>query len=138
MSIVTACATANNSVGEAWRIIKFGDAEAILAGGAEASIRDMGLAGFSNMRALSCRNDEPERASRPFDADRDGFVMGEGAGVVMLEELEHALKRGARIHAELAGYGVSFRRPSPECAFTRWNRSRPRDEDGDEACRGES
>lgn len=119
MSIVTACATANNSVGEAWRIIKFGDAEAILAGGAEASIRDMGLAGFSNMRALSCRNDEPERASRPFDADRDGFVMGEGAGVVMLEELEHALKRDARIHAELAGYGVSsdahhLSAPSPD------------------------
>ncbi|MED5417845.1 MAG: beta-ketoacyl-ACP synthase II, partial [Verrucomicrobiota bacterium] len=119
MSIVTACATANNSVGEAWRIIKFGDAEAILAGGAEASIRDMGLAGFSNMRALSCRNDEPERASRPFDSDRDGFVMGEGAGVVVLEELEHALKRGARIYAELAGYGVSadahhLSAPSPD------------------------
>ena len=119
MAIVTACATANNSVGEAWRIIKFGDAEAILAGGAEASIRDMGLAGFSNMRALSCRNDEPERASRPFDVDRDGFVMGEGAGVVMLEELEHARKRGARIYAELAGYGVSadahhLSAPSPD------------------------
>ncbi len=119
MAIVTACATANNSVGEAWRIIKFGDAEAILAGGAEASIRDMGLAGFSNMRALSCRNDEPERASRPFDIDRDGFVMGEGAGVVMLEELEHAKKRGAKIYAELAGYGVSadahhLSAPSPD------------------------
>ncbi|MAT47964.1 MAG: beta-ketoacyl-[acyl-carrier-protein] synthase II [Verrucomicrobiaceae bacterium] len=119
MAIVTACATANNSVGEAWRIIKFGDADAILAGGAEASIRDMGLAGFSNMRALSSRNDEPERASRPFDVDRDGFVMGEGAGVVMLEELEHALKRGARIYAELAGYGVSadahhLSAPSPD------------------------
>ena len=119
MAIVTACATANNSVGEAWRIIKFGDAEAILAGGAEASIRDMGLAGFSNMRALSCRNDEPERASRPFDVDRDGFVMGEGAGVLMLEELEHAKKRGAKIYAELAGYGVSadahhLSAPSPD------------------------
>ena len=119
MAIVTACATANNSIGEAWRIIKFGDADAILAGGAEASIRDMGLAGFSNMRALSCRNDEPERASRPFDVDRDGFVMGEGAGVVMLEELEHATKRGANIYAELAGYGVSadahhLSAPSPD------------------------
>ena len=119
MAIVTACATANNSVGEAWRIIKFGDADGILAGGSEASIQSMGLAGFSNMRALSKRNDEPERASRPFDVDRDGFVMGEGAGVVMLEELEHAKKRGARIYAELAGYGVSadahhLSAPSPD------------------------
>lgn len=119
MSIVTACATANNSVGEAWRIIKFGDADAVLAGGSEASIEEMGLAGFSNMRALSTRNDEPERASRPFDIDRDGFVMGEGAGVVMLEEYEHAKKRGAQIYAELAGYGVSadahhLSAPSPD------------------------
>ncbi|MEO1845336.1 MAG: beta-ketoacyl-ACP synthase II [Akkermansiaceae bacterium] len=119
MAIVTACATANNSVGEAWRIIKFGDADGILAGGSEASIQAMGLAGFSNMRALSTRNDEPERASRPFDVDRDGFVMGEGAGVVMLEELEHAKKRGARIYAELAGYGASadahhLSAPSPD------------------------
>jgi 3-oxoacyl-[acyl-carrier-protein] synthase II len=119
MAIVTACATANNSVGEAWRIIKFGDADGILCGGSEASIQGMGLAGFSNMRALSQRNDDPERASRPFDIDRDGFVMGEGAGVVMLEELEHARKRGARIYAELAGYGVSadahhLSAPSPD------------------------
>ena len=119
MSIVTACATANNSVGEAWRILKFGDADAILAGGSEASIQEMGLAGFSNMRALSTRNEEPERASRPFDVDRDGFVMGEGAGVLMLEELEHARKRGAEIYAELAGYGVSadahhLSAPSPD------------------------
>ena len=119
MSIVTACATANNSVGEAWRILKFGDADAILAGGSEASIQAMGLAGFSNMRALTGRNDEPERASRPFDVDRDGFVMGEGAGVLMLEELEHARKRGAEIYAELAGYGVSadahhLSAPSPD------------------------
>jgi 3-oxoacyl-[acyl-carrier-protein] synthase II len=119
MAIVTACATANNSVGEAWRIIKFGDADGILAGGSEASIQEMGLAGFSNMRALSTRNDEPERASRPFDVDRDGFVMGEGSGVVMLEELEHAKKRGAHIYAELAGYGVSadayhLSAPSPD------------------------
>lgn len=119
MAIVTACATANNSVGEAWRIIKFGDADGILAGGSEASIQEMGVAGFSNMRALSTRNDEPERASRPFDVDRDGFVMGEGAGVLMLEELEHAKKRGAPIYAELAGYGVSadahhLSAPSPD------------------------
>ncbi|MCB1094485.1 MAG: beta-ketoacyl-ACP synthase II [Verrucomicrobiales bacterium] len=107
MSIVTACATANNNIGEAWRIIKFGDADAFVAGGAEASILPMGLAGFGNMKALSTRNDEPERASRPFDIGRDGFVMGEGAGVVVIEELEHAKKRGANILCELVGYGVS-------------------------------
>jgi 3-oxoacyl-[acyl-carrier-protein] synthase II len=107
MCIVTACTTANNSIGEAWRIIKFGDADVIIAGGAEASILPMGMAGFGNMKALSCRNDEPEKASRPFDKDRDGFVMGEGAGVVVIEELEHAKKRGANILCELAGYGVS-------------------------------
>lgn len=119
MAIVTACATANNSVGEAWRILKFGDADAILCGGSEASIQPIGLAGFSNMRALSVRNDEPERASRPFDLHRDGFVMGEGAGVLVLEELEHARKRGATIYAELAGYGLSadahhLSAPSPD------------------------
>ncbi len=107
MSIVTACATANHNIGEAWRIIKFGDADAIVCGGAEASILPMGLSGFSNMKALSNRNDEPERASRPFDSGRDGFVMGEGAGVVVIEEYEHAKKRGATIYAELAGYGIS-------------------------------
>jgi 3-oxoacyl-[acyl-carrier-protein] synthase II len=107
MCIVTACATANNNIGEAWRMIKFDDADAIIAGGAEASITTMGLAGFGNMKALSFRNDEPERASRPFDVGRDGFVMGEGAGVVILEELEHARKRGAEILGELVGYGVS-------------------------------
>jgi 3-oxoacyl-[acyl-carrier-protein] synthase II len=107
MGIVTACATSNNNIGEAWRIIKFGDADLFLAGGAEAAILPMGLAGFANMKALSTRNDEPERASRPFDKDRDGFVMGEGAAVVVLEELEHAKKRGAKIYGELVGYGVS-------------------------------
>jgi 3-oxoacyl-[acyl-carrier-protein] synthase II len=107
MCIVTACTTANNSIGEAWRIIKFGDADVIIAGGSEASISPMGMAGFGNMKALSCRNDAPEKASRPFDVDRDGFVMGEGAGVVVVEELEHAKRRGARILCELAGYGVS-------------------------------
>lgn len=107
MAIVTACATSNNSIGEAWRIIKFGDADAFLAGGAEASIAAMGLAGFSSMKAMSTRNDDPTRASRPFDKDRDGFVMGEGAGIFALEELEHAKKRGANILAELVGYGVS-------------------------------
>lgn len=107
MAIVTACATANHSIGEAWRMIKFGDADAFIAGGAEASILPMGVAGFSNMKALSTRNDEPERASRPFDVGRDGFVMGEGAGLVVIEELEHAKKRGANILAELTGYGLS-------------------------------
>lgn len=107
MAIVTACATANHSIGEAWRMIKFGDADAFIAGGAEASILPMGMAGFSNMKALSTRNDEPERASRPFDVGRDGFVMGEGAGMVVIEELEHAKKRGATIIAELTGYGLS-------------------------------
>jgi len=107
MSIVTACATANNSVGEAWRIIKFGDADAFIAGGAEATITPLGMAGFSTMRALSLRNDAPEKASRPFDKDRDGFVMGEGAGIVILEELEHAKKRGATIYCELVGYGAT-------------------------------
>lgn len=107
MVIVTACATSNHNIGEAWRIIKFGDADAFLCGGAEAAVLPMGLAGFSSMKALSTRNDEPERASRPFDMDRDGFVMGEGAAVLVIEELEHAKKRGAKIYAELTGYGIS-------------------------------
>ena len=107
MTIVTACATANHNIGEAWRIIKFGDADAIIAGGAEASILPMGLAGFGNMKALSTRNDEPERASRPFDTGRDGFVMGEGAGMMVVEEYEHAKKRGAKIYGEIVGYGIS-------------------------------
>lgn len=119
MAIVTACATSNNSIGEAWRIIKFGDADAMVAGGAEASILPCGLAGFGSMRALSTRNDDPTAASRPFDRDRDGFVMGEGAGVVVIEELEHAKRRGAPIIAELVGYGASadayhLSAPSPD------------------------
>ena len=107
LCIVTACATSNNAIGEAWRIIKFGDADMFLAGGAEASIVEIGVAGFSAMKALSTRNDEPGRASRPFDRDRDGFVMSEGAGVVVVEELEHAKARGAKIYCELTGYGLS-------------------------------
>ena len=107
MSIVTACATSNHNIGEAWRMIKFGDADAFVAGGTEASVTPLGVAGFANMKALSCRNDDPEAASRPFDTGRDGFVMGEGAGVVVIEELEHARKRGAPILVELIGYGVS-------------------------------
>jgi 3-oxoacyl-[acyl-carrier-protein] synthase II len=107
MCIVTACATANNAIGESWRIIKFGDADIFLAGGSEASIVEIGLAGFSAMKALSTRNDEPERASRPFDRDRDGFVVSEGAGIVVVEELEHAKARGAKIYCEITGYGLS-------------------------------
>jgi 3-oxoacyl-[acyl-carrier-protein] synthase II len=107
LCIVTACATSNNAIGESWRMIKFGDADIFLAGGSEASIVAIGLAGFSAMRALSTRNDEPERASRPFDRDRDGFVMSEGAGVLVVEELEHAKARGANIYCELTGYGLT-------------------------------
>lgn len=107
MAIVTACATSNHSIGEAWRIMKFGDADVMLAGGAEATILPTGLAGFCNMKALSTRNNEPERASRPFDIDRDGFVMGEGGGVLVLETLEHAQARGAKIYGEIIGYGLS-------------------------------
>lgn len=119
MVIVTACATSNHNIGEAWRMIKFGDADGFLCGGAEAAVLPMGLCGFANMKALSTRNDDPERASRPFDKHRDGFVMGEGAGVVMIEELETAKARGAKIYAELIGYGVSadayhLSAPSPD------------------------
>lgn len=101
----SACATANHAIGEAWRTIKMGDAQVMLAGGAEATIVPIGIGGFCAMRAMSTRNDDPKRASRPFDKERDGFVMGEGAGVIVLEALEHALARGARIYCELAGYG---------------------------------
>lgn len=119
MVIVTACATSNHNIGEAWRMIKFGDADGFLCGGAEAAVLPMGLCGFANMKALSTRNDDPEKASRPFDKHRDGFVMGEGAGVVMIEELETARARGAKIYAELIGYGVSadayhLSAPSPD------------------------
>ena len=107
LCIVTACATSNNAIGESWRIIKFGDADIFLAGGSEAGIVEIGLAGFGAMKALSTRNDEPERASRPFDRDRDGFVISEGAGVVVVEELEHAKARGAKIYCEITGYGMS-------------------------------
>jgi 3-oxoacyl-[acyl-carrier-protein] synthase II len=107
LCIVTACATSNNAIGESWRMIKFGDADMFLAGGSEASIVTIGMAAFSSMKALSTRNDDPHGASRPWDRDRDGFVMGEGAGVVVVEELEHAKARGAKIYCELMGYGLS-------------------------------
>ncbi len=101
----SACATANHALGEAWRTIKMGDASVILAGGAEATVVPIGIGGFCAMRAMSTRNNDPKKASRPFDKERDGFVMGEGSGVLVLEELEHAKARGARIYAEIAGYG---------------------------------
>src|SRR5215207_7959729 len=103
----TACAASNMAIGEAADAIRLGRADAMLAGGTEAGITRVGIAGFSAMRALSRRNEAPEEASRPFDAARDGFVMGEAAGVVVLEELEHAKGRGAKIYAELIGYGLS-------------------------------
>ena len=107
MSISTACATSNHCIGEAWRIMKFGDADVMICGGAEATVLPIGITGFANMKALSTRNNDPATASRPYDIDRDGFVMSEGAGIMVLETLEHAQARGARILAELVGYGLS-------------------------------
>jgi 3-oxoacyl-[acyl-carrier-protein] synthase II len=104
---VSACATACHAIGEAWRMIRSDEADVFLAGGAEATVVPIGIGGFAAMKALSTRNDDPTRASRPFDIDRDGFVMGEGAGVILIEELQHALRRDARIYCEIAGYGLS-------------------------------
>jgi 3-oxoacyl-[acyl-carrier-protein] synthase II len=107
LAMVSACSTANHSLGEAARIIEYGDADLMVAGGAEATVNPVGVGGFCASRALSTRNDDPSTASRPWDSGRDGFVLGEGAGVLVLEELEHARSRGARTYCELAGYGMS-------------------------------
>ncbi|MBU2810113.1 beta-ketoacyl-ACP synthase II [Acidithiobacillus thiooxidans] len=107
IAMATACSTGTHSIGDAARLIEYGDADVMIAGGAEAAISPLGLGGFSASRALSTRNDEPEKASRPWDKDRDGFILGEGAGILVLEEYEFAMRRGARIYGELAGYGMS-------------------------------
>ncbi len=107
LAVVTACTTANHSIGEAGRLIEYGDADVMIAGGSEACVSQLGVGGFCAARALSGRNDDPAAASRPWDKDRDGFVLGEGAGILVIEEYEHAKQRGAKIYCELAGYGMS-------------------------------
>jgi 3-oxoacyl-[acyl-carrier-protein] synthase II len=119
VTTVSACASGAHAIGEAFHAIRYGQADVMVCGGSEATMTELCFAGFCSMKAMSTRNDEPERASRPFDAERDGFVMGEGAGVVVLEEEEHAKKRGARIYARMAGYGLTadahhITAPSPE------------------------
>ena len=119
MTITTACASATHAIGESFRMIKHGYLDMAITGGTEASITPVAIAGFCSMKALSTRSDDPHKASRPFDKERDGFIMGEGAGILVLEELEHALKRGATIYAELVGYGASsdafhITQPDPE------------------------
>ena len=106
LAIVTACTTGLHCIGQAGRMIEYGDADVVIAGGSEATVSPLGVGGFAAMRALSTRNDDPHTASRPWDKDRDGFVLGEGAGVMVLESYEHAMARGARIYAELAGFGM--------------------------------
>ncbi len=124
LAAVTACASGTNAIGDSFRIIERGDADVMIAGGSEAAVSPGAVAGFAAMKAMSTRNDEPETASRPFDATRDGFVMGEGAGMLILEELEHAKKRGAHIYAEVIGYGTNadayhITAPAPEGRFAK-------------------
>lgn len=119
LTVVTACATGTNCIGEAFKIIQRGDADIMVCGGTEASLSPAAMAGFCSMKAMSTRNDEPEKASRPFESGRDGFIMGEGCGIVIIEDLEHAKARGAKIYAELAGYGTNadayhITAPAPE------------------------
>jgi 3-oxoacyl-[acyl-carrier-protein] synthase II len=119
-AVSTACASASNAIGDAMRLIQYGDCDLVITGGTEAAVTPMGISAFAAMRALSERNDDPTKASRPFDADRDGFVLSEGAGLLVLEELEHARRRGARIYAEMLGCGVSadgshITQPDPQC-----------------------
>jgi 3-oxoacyl-[acyl-carrier-protein] synthase II len=119
-AVSTACASASNAIGDAMRLIQYGDCDVVITGGTEATVTPMGISAFAAMRALSERNDDPSKASRPFDVDRDGFVLSEGAGLLVLEELEHAQKRGARIYGEMLGCGVSadgthITQPDPEC-----------------------
>jgi beta-ketoacyl-acyl-carrier-protein synthase II len=122
-SVSSACATSNHAIGDALRLLRYGDADVMVAGGSEAAITPLGFAGFCSARTLTTRNDEPEKASRPFDKNRDGFLMGEGSGVVILETLEHAQARGAKIYAELAGYGATddahhITAPHPDATYS--------------------
>jgi len=118
-TVVTACASSTNAIGEAFKVIQRGDADLMITGGMEASITPLSIAGFCSMKAMSTHNEEPQKASRPFDSNRDGFVMGEGSGILLLEDMEHAIKRGAKIYAEIVGYGMSadahhITAPSPD------------------------
>ncbi len=137
ISSVSACATATHSIGDAYHIIKRGDADAMIAGGTESTVTPLGIGGFAVMKALSDRNDNPQAASRPFEKNRDGFIMGEGAGIVILEDYEAARKRGAKIYAEVVGYGLTgdaYHLTAP-CAWRR--RGCTLHEDGPRQCRGQ-